>query len=302
MLVSMKEILDRARSEGYAVAAPNVDSEMDARAYIVAAEELDAPLVLDVGYGMHPDVYMLGQILRALAQQSRVPIAINLDHATTLDEIIAAIQAGFTSVMIDGSRLSFDENVALTQQVVRLAHTVGVSVEGELGHVGEAANYAVDRDAALTGVDDAVRFVEATGVDCLAVAIGTAHGPYPAGFEPFLDFERLAELSETAGVPLVLHGSSGTGADDLRRACASGINKVNVASDLYRAAADAVTNADLTGRGSFALLPTAMDAAKARLQELIGLYGSAGRAWQSVPPGLATAPVSAAQFKKTKGA
>ena len=302
MLVSMKEIVDRASREGYAVAAPNVDSEMDARSYILAAEELNAPIVLDVGYGMHPDMYMLGQLLRALAQQSRVPIAINLDHATSIDEILAAIQAGFTSVMIDGSRLPFADNVEITKEVVRLARTVGVSVEAELGHVGEAANYGSDRDAALTSVDEAVRFVAETGVDCLAVAIGTAHGPYPDGFEPYLDFDRLEELKAATGMPLVLHGSSGTASEDLRRVCSSGISKVNVASDLYRAAADAVLDADLSGRGSFALLPIAMDAAKEKLQELMRIYGSEGKAWAVTPPGLASGPVRAAEFKKSKRA
>jgi fructose-bisphosphate aldolase class II len=304
MLVSMKEILDHASEHDYAVAAPNVLSELDARAYLEVAEELHAPLILDVafeGAGVisHPDLYMIGQVLRDLASASRVPVAIHLDHGGEVDEAVVAIQAGFTSVMIDRSTASFDVNVADTQRVVSIAHAVGVSVEAELGHVGDAEHYANDRDAALTSVDDAVRFVELTGVDCLAVAVGTAHGIYPPGFVPYLDFDRLSALKAATGnLPLVMHGSSGTNHEDLRRACAMGINKVNIASDLFRAAADAVLAFDLSGTGAYSLYATAIAGAKTKLAEMIRVYGSDGRARVLSGAGLRTMNLDEPYFKK----
>ena len=136
MLVTMKEILDRASEKGYAVAAPNVDNELNARACIEAAEEKHAPLILDVAFRAVPDLYFFGHELRALACQSCVPIAINLDHGADLEQVQKAIQAGFTSVMIDRSACPDDVNIKEVREVVRLAHAAGISVEAELGHVG----------------------------------------------------------------------------------------------------------------------------------------------------------------------
>lgn len=287
MLVTMKELLDRASAENYAVAAPNVSSELDARAFVEAAEELNAPLILDVGYSANPDIFMFGQLLRDLATKSNVPIAINLDHGGAFEDIIAAIQAGFTSVMVDRSATPYETNVKEVSEIVKIAHAVGVTVEAELGHVGQAQSYDVDRDAALTSVDDAKKFIEETGVDCLAVAIGTAHGAYPKGFVPYLDFDRLAEIKKgTNNFPLVLHGSSGTKDEDLQKACSMGINKVNIANDLCQAAAKALKAADLEGQAAYGVYNVAREGAKELLKKMIKIYGSDGKAWNPVNKGL----------------
>ncbi len=280
MLVTMKEILDRASRENYGVAAPNVSSELDARAYVEAAEELNAPLILDFAYQVHPDIGFLGKVLRMLAEQSSVPIAINLDHGFKKEHIIAAIRAGFTSVMIDRSSFPYEQNVADVKQIVEIAHAAGISVEAELGHVGNADNYEHDRDAALTSPEEAADYIQKTGIDCLAVAIGTAHGAYPKGMRPHLDFDRLEQIKKaTDNFPLVLHGSSGTDNESLRKACSMGINKVNIATDLFQAACDALNAADLEGTNIYSVYTIAGNAAKAKLKEMIEVYGSAGKAW-----------------------
>lgn len=284
MLVSLKEILDRASAESYAVAAPNVDNEVNARACIEAAEDANAPLILDVAYMATSDIYFLGQELRKLAEQSCVPIAISLDHGATIDQIQGAINAGFTGVMIDRSSCSNEKNIADTKEVVRMAHAVGISVEAELGHVGQAENYAVDRDAALTSPEEAVKFIEETGVDCLAVAIGTAHGAYPKQYKPTLDFERLAEIKRaTNNFPLVLHGSSGTDPELLRKACSMGINKVNVNNDICQAAVRTIKEGDFEGNKAYFAFYAIKEAIRKEMIKLIDIYGSTNKAWIPEP-------------------
>ena len=251
-------------------------------------EEMNAPLILDVGYASVTDLFFTGQMLRQLAMQSSIPIAINLDHGGAAAEIIQAIHAGFTSVMIDRSYLSFEENVAQVKELADIAHAAGLSVEAELGHVGQAAQYDVDRDAALTSAEDALKFIELTGVDCLAVAIGTAHGAYPEGFKPYLDFDRLVEIKKaTNQFPLVLHGSSGTSNEQIEKACKLGINKVNIANDLCKAASIAVQSADLQGQNAYGVYDVLKEGAKAKLREMIQVYGSKDKAWLPVCKGIA---------------
>ena len=194
MLVPMRDLLDKATIEGYGVVAPNVINECTARVCIEAAEELHAPLILDVGYVFHPDLVFLGRMLEEMAVRSSVPIAVNLDHGATYEQVMWALRAGFTSVMIDRSTASFEVNVRDTAEIVKAAHAVQVSVEAELGHVGDGCSYG--REACLyTDPIQAVEFVKQTSVDCLAISVGTAHGVY-AG-KPQLDlnvsvkFDRL---------------------------------------------------------------------------------------------------------------
>ena len=289
MLVTMKEILDRASKEGYAVAAPNVGHELDARAAIEVAEELNSPLILDVGYGANPDIYFYGHMLRTLCEQSTVPVCINLDHGASLEACAHAIRAGFTSVMIDRSSYSYEDNVHDTKEVVALAHSCGVSVEAELGHVGQAGNYAEDGYSALTTPEEAKKFVEETGVDMLAVAIGTAHGAYPKGEKPFIRHENLAAIKEAVGqdFPLVLHGSSGTDEEDLKKVCANGINKVNIANDLCQAVTIALNEAHLEGQASYGVWKLAKEAFKNKLRHMMkDVYCSAGKAWEVKPAGM----------------
>lgn len=287
MLVTMKEILAKANEGNYAVAAPNVCTELDTRACIEAAEELHAPLIIDIAADANSDMYFLAQLCRELAIESNVPIAINLDHGGPYEDIIEAVRSGFTGVMVDRSSLPFEDNVKQVKDIVKIAHAVGISVEAELGHVGDAMQYEADRDAALTNSEDALEFIKETEVDCLAVAIGTAHGAYPDNFVPFLDFDRLQDIKKTIKcLPLVLHGSSGTRYEDLRKACMMGINKVNICSDLNQAAWDAVNEAKEAGRSTYDFYSIIHDGVKNKLKEMIQIYGSVGKAWIPLNNGL----------------
>ena len=246
MLVTMKEMLDRASKENYGVAAPNVAHELDARAVLQAAEMMNAPIILDVAYGATPDIIFYGKYLTQLAEKAAVPVAINLDHGGTYQEGVAAIAAGFTSIMVDRSTLPYEENVAEVKELVKVAHALGVSVEAELGHVGQGASYAADRDAGLTKPEEAVKYIEDTGIDMLAVAVGTAHGEYVG--TPHIDFDRLVEIKKaTNGFPLVLHGGSGSGDENLKKACQLGINKVNIYTDLAKAAVRQINEDGIPG-------------------------------------------------------
>lgn len=232
MLTTLKEILGQARREGYAVPAFDCVEDVMVRAILETAERLRAPVVLmclppDLeGNGM---AYVSG-LVRAVADHHRIPVALHLDHATGLELVEDAIGHGFTSVMVDGSRLPFDENVKLTRAAVALAHPRGVSVEGELGHVGGMDLEATEQaESTLTEPDEVARFVNETGVDALAVSIGTAHGVYRS--LPNLAIDRLRELDAVSTVPLVLHGGSGTPADQIRAAVKNGICKLNIYAD-----------------------------------------------------------------------
>lgn len=277
MLVTMKELLVRAAQENYAVPAPNVASELDARAVIEAAEEMHSPVILGVGMRANPDIVFFGSYLTRLAQASSVPIAIHLDHGSEFPFVIKAIQAGFTSIMYDRSKLAYEENIAQVKDVVRICHSVGITVEAELGHVGMGSQYEIDRNAALTDPEKAKYYVDETGVDCLAVAIGTAHGTYSG--TPYLDYERLAAIKHAVGqdFPLVLHGGSDTGADALRKVSTMGINKINVATGMYRAARDSIAETDFKGN-YYGIYKVMQAGIKAQALELFELFGSKGKA------------------------
>ncbi len=281
----MKEILDRASKENYGVAAPNIYSSLDAKAFIEAAEEMNAPLILDIAFLIH-DKKHLGHFARELARDSKVPVAINLDHGDSIERVVQSIQAGFTSVMFDRSVFPYDEHVALMKEAVKIAHAAGVSVEAEFGHVGETDNY----EASLqykTVPSEAKRFVEDTGVDCLAVAIGSAHGIYPKGVVPKLDIELLKEIKkEVNGLPLVLHGSSGTTDEDLVAACSNGINKINICGELLESMIKDIKETDLSYGNAYNVYTVARQALKRTLKEKIKLYGSENKAWAVEPEGI----------------
>lgn len=288
MLTTTKKILERASAENYGVAAPNVNYELDAKACIMAAEEANSPIILDIGFKARPDdMFDFGKVVRNLAEKSTVPVAICLDHGGELKQHMLAIQAGFTSLMVDRSMLPMEENIAQVKEIVDLAHSVGVTVEAELGHVGMADNYDVDRDAALTRPEDAARFIKETGVDCLAVAIGTAHGAYPKGFVPYLDFDRLVEIKKaTNNFPLVLHGSSGTKEEDLRKVCRMGINKININNDICKAVVADLKASDLEGGKAYGVYNLIFNSIKTKLIQMIDIYGSTGKAWKIDPIGV----------------
>ena len=245
MLVSMKSILDHANEHTYGVMAVNsINIEM-VRAVITAAEEERSPIIVQMGPGQiakHAHLDEIVPVVKELAEKATVPVAYKLDHGSKLEDEIRAIQYGFTNVMIDASSLPFEENIKQTSTIVSLAHPMGISVEAELGHVGQAADGDGRTDDMYTNVAQAREFVDRTKVDALAVAIGTAHGNYPKGYVPVLDFNRLAELKDELQMPLVLHGGSGSGEENLRKAVAGGINKINVCTDAFHAAKDAMTD------------------------------------------------------------
>ncbi len=242
-LVSIKEILEDARKGHYAVPAFDVADYRMARAVIDVAEELRAPVIL---MGLPGDLEKeqfdhLSVDLHSLALGAKVPVCIHLDHATDFGLIKKAIAQGYSSVMFDGSALPFAENAEKTREVVDYAHAFGVSVEAELGHVGdgivgsssESAKGNSGHASTMTDPEELERFVELTQVDCLAVSFGTSHGVYKC--TPHLELELLSRLNEASAVPLVVHGGSGTPEDQLQEAIARGICKVNVFSELVHA-------------------------------------------------------------------
>lgn len=236
MLVNMCEILQKSREGKYGVVAPNICNEDSARAAIQVAEENNAPIILDVIFNVTPDIELLGKIVRDMAEKATVPVALNLDHGGTFEQAMIAIRAGFSSIMVDRSSLPYEQNVAEVSELVKIAHAVGLSVEAELGHVGVGAQYDEDRNAGLTDPAQAKAYVEATGVDALAIAIGTAHGKYVG--TPYLDFDLLEKIYAEVDVPLVLHGGSGSGDENLAKATSMGITKVNIGTDLFQAGID----------------------------------------------------------------
>ena len=225
-LVTMKEMLSDARREKRAVGAFNVANYETALGVYKAAEAENSPVIIQVYmrlFNSEKAWDLAGSLIR-LAQRSRQAIALHLDHGETLEQVATAIRAGYTSVMLDGSRLPFEENATATALAVRLAHGAGISAEGEIGHVAQGD------ENALTSVEEAVAFAERTSVDALAVSIGTVHGYYKA--EPKLDIERCKAIAEALPeMPLVLHGGSGTPLEAVRCAIENGISKVNIATE-----------------------------------------------------------------------
>lgn len=279
MLVTMKEILDRAKVGKYGVTAPNVQSEDTVRAVIEVAEKYNAPMIIDVNTFIHTDLPWFIGMIRDLASKATVPIAINLDHGKTYEDMILGIRSGYTSIMVDRSNLPYEENVAQTKEVVKMCKVLGISVEAELGHVGQGENYDYDGANNLTDPQEAARFIEETGVDCLAVAIGTAHGRYQG--LPHIDFERLEKIVEACkDTPLVLHGGSGTGDENLAKAIRCGIQKVNLATELIVAGKEELEefikdpNFD-----KWKLIPSFKKGYMDRLSHYVELFGQKGKAW-----------------------
>ncbi|KLU39588.1 MAG: tagatose-bisphosphate aldolase [Peptococcaceae bacterium 1109] len=240
-LVTAKELLT-PKPQGRAVGAFNVHNMEDVQAVIFAAEEMGTPVIVMASESAlkYAGVAFIARLVQTAAEQVSIPIALQLDHGQDLDLLKACIDHGFTSVMIDGSRLPFEENVAVTREVVELAHAHGVSVEAELGRVGgkEDDISVAAHEAFLTDPDQAVEFVERTGIDVLAPAIGTAHGLYKG--IPKLDFPRLKEIASKVDVPLVLHGGSDLSVEVLHETIRSGISKINIGTDLKYATTNGI--------------------------------------------------------------
>lgn len=282
MYVNMKYILDAANRDNYGVMAVNSVNMEIARAVIEAAEEMHSPIIVQFGVGQmktlaHPSEMV--PMIKSLAERASVPVCLNLDHGPSLEAVIDALHWGFSNVMIDASSCEYEENVRKSRIVADLAHGVGASVEAELGHVGQADAGDGKTSDMYTNVAQAKDFVERTGVDALAVAIGTAHGAYPKGYVPVLDFERLAELKAELKMPLVLHGGSGSGEENLRKAVAGGINKINVCTDVFNVAEEARTKAkEENPKLNYMQLEAVAEAAvKAYVKDYIRVIGSNDR-------------------------
>ena len=241
MLVNLDFVLKKAQKERYAVGLFNTTDTDMLEAAISAAEEMHSPIIIGTAEVLLPygELKLIAPSIIEAAKRANVPVVVHYDHGLTFERCMEALQLGFTSVMFDGSAGDSNKNIADTREIVRVAHAMGATVEGEIGHVGEAAsgdNAVSDR---YTTVKEAQDFLNATGVDALAIAIGTAHGAYK--IKPCLDIDRLKEIRENVDTPLVLHGGSGLSDEDFRNTIKNGIAKVNIFTDLCIAGNTAMT-------------------------------------------------------------
>lgn len=283
-LVPMHELLQDAEKRGYALPAINFCNLEVLYPALEAARDLRSPLIMQMATS---EVYYLGadvsgDFVARAAERYGVRIALHLDHGREFAEAIRCIKRGFTSVMFDGSTLDYNENVAITKEVVKAAHAAGVSVEGEIGKIlgAEDAGYEAAADEELSDPQATADFAKATGVDCLAVAIGTAHGFYKS--EPKLDFARLKKIRELSdNLPIVLHGGTGVPDEAVREAIRLGVRKINFSTIIraeYIKAFRKATNDNPTEWGLMELSAFGMKAVKAQVSHCINLMGSAGKA------------------------
>ena len=281
MLVNMKEMLARAQEGRYGIGFFNAVNVEMARAVIETAEELHAPVIVGTAEVLLPAMSLerVAEYLVPMAEKAAVPVAVHYDHGLTFEKCMEALKLGFSSVMYDCSTASYEENLSKVAEMVRICHAMGVTVEGELGHVGdnEGAGKLENPSDYYTDPDTAADFVRRTGVDALAVAVGNAHGDYK--FPPKLDFERITAIRETAGIPLVLHGGSGLADDDFREAVRRGVCKINIFTDLDKAGKAGIEKGLQNGAGSMmGLIPYEIEAMKEVVREKIRLFGSEKRA------------------------
>lgn len=305
MLLTNKEILASAVAGKYAVGAFNINNLESLQAVVTAAQEENSPVIVAVTPSAieYAGLAYLAKTVQTATGDSSLPMSLHLDHGKDVETIAKCVDAGFTSVMIDGSHLDFEENIALTRKVVDLAHPKGVSVEAELGRLAGVEEVSVEKkEAILTDPKAAKKFVERTNVDALAVAIGTSHGAYKFKGEPKLDFKRLTEIREKVSVPLVLHGASGVpdwiiekatkygaqlaGAkgmpdESIKQAIRRGIAKINIDTDLRLAFTATIREVLATTPTQFdprKILGSAREAMKEVVRSKMRLFGSSGKA------------------------
>lgn len=242
MYVSMKGMLQRASEGNYAVLAINCFNIETARAVICAAQEKRAPIIVNIVQEhmvSHCDSALIAPIVKMLAQRASVEVALNFDHGEDIGLLKKALQDGYSSVMVDASRYDFDGNIRMTKEIVDFAKQFDASVEGELGCMG-ATHDTYTSDDMKTDPKAALRFAQETGIDALAISFGSSHGNYPEGYVPEFDFERLREIKELTKMPLVLHGGSGSGEENIRNCVTYGINKINIGCDFMNAHVDSI--------------------------------------------------------------
>ncbi len=276
MLVNMKTLLQDAKKNQYGIPAANAWNESTVKAAIAAAEAHRSPLILAL-YPAMADILEFGAIAIPHASRAQVPVVVHLDHGQEFADAVKAVRAGFTSLMVDRSTCPFEQNVAEVREIVKIAHTLDMSVEAELGHVGKGSEYHRTKNDGLTDPGEAERFVAATGIDCLAVAVGTSHGMY-AG-TPEIHFDLLARLNQVVPVPLVLHGCSGTGDENLQKAIQYGITKLNLYTDLDQAGYAVLDQFFIQGKAANMLQAEAAMTAgyAAKLGYYMELFGSQQR-------------------------
>ena len=281
-LVPMSEMLVKAKKEKYAVPQFNIINMEFTQAIVEVSNEENSPVILGVG---EPTIKYMGMeyviaIANAAAKNSSIPIALHLDHGSSFEVVMQCIKAGFSSVMIDGSKYSFEKNIALTNKVVEAAHSVGVSVEAELGTIGGTEDniYVNENDVILPSAEEAIEFWNHTNVDALAVAVGTAHGMYK--IEPKIKFDVISKIYNSIPVPLVLHGGSGVPDQDIQKAIHCGISKINVNTENQVAFSNAVKqiiNSNNDIQDSRLFLRVGREAVKQMVRSKIRLFNSANK-------------------------
>ena len=281
MLVNMNDILPKAREGHYAVGFFNAVNVEMARAVIETAEELHSPVMLGTAEVLLPAMSLdrVSEYVIPMAQKAKVPVCVHFDHGLSYAKCMEALRLGFNSVMYDCSTAKYEENVAAVADMVSICHRLDVTVEAELGHVGdnEGEGKLSDPSDFYTDPDVALDFVRRTGADALAVAVGNAHGAYK--FPPKLDFDRIAVISEKTGLPLVLHGGSGLSDSDFRTAVQLGISKINIFTDIDRAGRLGIERGLREGATSMmGLIPYEIEAMKDVVRNKLELFGSVGKA------------------------
>lgn len=278
MLVNLIDVLKKAQEGHYGVGLFNTTDTDMLEAAIAAAEELRSPIIIGTAEVLLPngELKLIAPSILAAANRATVPVVMHFDHGLTFDRCMEALQLGFSSIMFDGSLGDTEENLKQTAEIVKIAHSFGASVEGEIGHVGEAATNDGAVSDMYTTPEEAKAFVEATGVDALAVAIGTAHGAYKT--KPQLDIERLKEIRATIDTPLVLHGGSGLSDDDFRNTVREGIAKVNIFTDLCVAGNEAMKEGLEKGLSYLEIRNLKVEKIKEVVKNKILLFGSANKA------------------------
>lgn len=243
MYVSMKGMLKRANEGNYAVMAINCFNIETTRACIEAAQSLRAPIIINIVQEHmvnHCDSNLIAPIVEKLANRASVEVALNFDHGEEVPLLKKALQDGYSSVMVDASRYDLEGNIKMTREIVEFAQQFDASVEGEIGCMGATEGEEFTSDQMKTDPQQALRFAKETGIDALAVSYGSSHGNYPEGYVPEFDFERLKEIKELTKMPLVLHGGSGSGDENILKSVENGINKINVGCDFMNANTESI--------------------------------------------------------------
>lgn len=275
MLSNLKEVLAPEVRKGRGIGLFNCITLEMAEAVLSSAEKLQVPVILGTAEILLPAVSLRGvaDMIRRRAKESSVPVVLHFDHGLTFQKCIEAMRCGYTSVMYDCSTDTYEENVRQVAEIVKIAHSIGVSVEGELGHVGdnEGEGKLENPKDCFTDAKQALDFVQRTGIDALAVAVGNAHGDYK--FPPKLDFDRISEIAEAVKIPLVLHGGSGLTKEDFQEAIRRGIAKINIFTDISKAQVNGMKKAlDLGVDNTFDMIPYEVEEIQKSVEEKMKIF------------------------------